>query len=638
MDDFVIESLENIKQTWLHEHQETLDSLPETIADSWRRSLAFGVDPSSARLPPIADWIDGYAAGGQDPLAERGAADFARSLDELCAESRIAFAFANRSLRVVRMIGHPNVLKRLAERNIDRGASLSERSAGTNALSLSPFLNVRTFLKPGEHFSKAFEGFATAANAPSPRSSVRTMALVPDKLDAEALLPLVKLVLDACDVAFEARQTGAAGLIGNAFFGELLEEHRTSCMVADAEGRVVSLSEGFASAVGGRCALEKGADASGFVRALEPMPAARRDRAGRERMIGMLRTGSREYVARRYEAASAAGETVYTLQEAPRVGVPAHMASASPASLRGTGKRVAELRQTVERAARTGASVLVCGEPGTEKALIARIIHNLSAPDGPFVHLDCASVEHEGLARAIFGSEAQGCEEPGALERARGGTLYLSSIERIPSSVQARLADALTNSMFAHAEGFEQHPLEARLIASSHADLSQLARQELFRADLLYLLDVVRIESIPLRERSDDFEDVLAPLLEDAAEQTGRKALSFTEEALRALREYPWPGNLHELRNVLAKLHFDVRGESVTPRDLPAGIVACAPPETRRTPTRRPSNQNARSQEEATLRSVLDKIGDNKTECARVLGISRQTLYNRMRKYGIVDE
>src|SRR5918999_2918296 len=294
-----------------------------------------------------------------------------------------------------------------------------------------------------------------------------------------------------------------------------------------------------------------------------------------------------------------------------------------------------ETLRVASRVAATDANVLVTGESGAGKDAVALFVHAMSRRAmGPFVKIDCAALPGELLEAELFGFERgafTGATQarPGRLEAAHGGTLALDEIAHLPRDAQAKLLRVIERREFERLGGRRTVRVDARLLALTNVDLDDAVRRRAFREDLFYRLNVVRIHVPPLRERREDVEALAAHFLEAYAAKHGRPARRFDNAALAALGLYDFPGNVRELANVVERAVIVSDGREVTAKDLPEAVLAAATLGARR--ERRPTLAEL---EADYIREVLAASRGNKSEAARVLGISRKNLYERLAREG----
>jgi transcriptional regulator with PAS, ATPase and Fis domain len=286
------------------------------------------------------------------------------------------------------------------------------------------------------------------------------------------------------------------------------------------------------------------------------------------------------------------------------------------------------------RAAATDANLLVTGESGAGKDELARHVHSLSPrAAGPFVKIDCAAL-HSGLLEAeLFGFErgaftGANAAKPGRLEAAHKGTLVLDEVAHLGVDAQAKLLRVIERKEFVRLGGRRTVRVDARLLALTNVDLDDAVRRRAFREDLFYRLNVVRIHVPPLRERREDVEALAAQFLEMFAAKHGRPARRLGTDATAVLADYDFPGNVRELANVVERAVIVAAGAQVTAADLPEAVRAAARERGRR--ARRPTLAEVEAE---YVCAVLAEARGNKSEAARVLGISRKNLYEKLARY-----
>ena len=294
-----------------------------------------------------------------------------------------------------------------------------------------------------------------------------------------------------------------------------------------------------------------------------------------------------------------------------------------------------EAARLAGRVAATDANVLVTGESGAGKDALALYLHAQSPRGaGPFVRIDCAALPAELLEAELFGYERGAftgatAAKPGRLEAAHKGTLVLDEIAHLPRDAQAKLLRVIERREFERLGGRRTVRVDARLLALTNVDLDDAVRRRAFREDLFYRLNVVRIHVPPLRERREDLGPLAEKFLSAYAAKHGRPARRFDAGALAALGLYDFPGNVRELANVVERAVIVSDGREVTAQELPEAVLAAATLGMRR--VRPPTLAEL---EADYIREVLAASRGNKSEAARVLGISRKNLYERLAREG----
>lgn len=293
----------------------------------------------------------------------------------------------------------------------------------------------------------------------------------------------------------------------------------------------------------------------------------------------------------------------------------------------------------IERAAASDAPVLLTGQSGTGKELAARAIHDLGRRrGGPFMQLNCGALSENLLESELFG-HAKGAftgahrHRQGRFEAADGGDLFLDEIGDAPSAIQVKLLRVLETKSFERVGETRSVRVDVRVVAATNRDLAKLVAEGRFREDLFFRVNVIPVHLPSLRERLEDLPALVEHFLRRLAGPVGRAVPSVSPEAMRLLLAHPWPGNVRELKSALEYAFVVTDAGPIEPRHLPPSLsrqAAAAPV----CPSPEPENiagDDARGQLVAALR----RAGGNRSEAARLLGVSRGTILNRMRKYGV---
>ncbi|MBX3188310.1 MAG: sigma-54-dependent Fis family transcriptional regulator [Labilithrix sp.] len=299
-------------------------------------------------------------------------------------------------------------------------------------------------------------------------------------------------------------------------------------------------------------------------------------------------------------------------------------------------RKVADL---IERVGDSDASVLIHGETGTGKELVARAVHQRSRRrEGPFVAINCAAVPHSLLESELFG-HARGAftdakaQRTGLFVQAQGGTLFLDEIGELPLDVQPKLLRALQERKVRPVGDNREIPFDARIVAATNRDLENEVREKRFREDLYYRINVVKIEVPPLRARGADTLHLAQHFLEQFAERSGKPTLRLSERAAERLMAYEWPGNVRELENTIEHAVALARFDQITVEDLPEklrGYLAGSFVATANDPTEIVTMEEL---ERRYLLRVFKLVGNNKSRAAEVLGIDRRTMYRKLERY-----
>jgi two-component system, NtrC family, response regulator AtoC len=373
--------------------------------------------------------------------------------------------------------------------------------------------------------------------------------------------------------------------------------------------------------------------------------------------IAALRAGAAAFVAKPFDtaelllavqngvaAAEASGEapspaSVIVLPSQPIEGTP--MLGDSPA--------ISEVQSLIRRAATSNATVLIRGESGAGKEVIARRIHELGPRSrAPFVKVHCAALPEALLESELFGHEkgaftGANSRKPGRLEIADGGTLFLDEIGDITASTQVKLLRVLQDKQYERVGGTRTIQADVRFIAATHRPLEDMIRRGEFREDLYYRLNVIPIVAPPLRSRPDDIAMLVRHFCAAFGAQNGRPHIHVTPEAMTLLRVQPWPGNVRQLQNFIERLvvfaETDEIGFPTVHTELGSTVSAAVStgnaPELNFAISVLELDEVVRRAERKALEKALQKAGGNRTIAARILGVSRRTLYNKLEEHGI---
>ena len=300
----------------------------------------------------------------------------------------------------------------------------------------------------------------------------------------------------------------------------------------------------------------------------------------------------------------------------------------------GTSPAMAEVLDKVRQVADSRANVLVEGESGTGKEMVARAIHGLSSRrQGPFVAVHCAALSPQLLESELFGHEKgafTGAVERriGRFEQADGGTLFLDEIGEIDAATQVKLLRALGERTLERVGGNKTIEVDVRLVAATHRNLEAMVREGKFREDLYFRIRVVQIALPPLRERPEDIPILAEHFRQEYARENAKGDLQISPQAMQALQGYRWPGNVRELRTAIEHGVVLARGKEIEAKDLPNAVRDGGRRD--EIPTGRGGTLQLEVLEKQAIESALRKTGDNITEAAKLLGISRRTLHRKL--------
>jgi DNA-binding NtrC family response regulator len=304
--------------------------------------------------------------------------------------------------------------------------------------------------------------------------------------------------------------------------------------------------------------------------------------------------------------------------------------------------KMQEVLATVDRVAPTNSTVLLGGESGVGKDLIARAIHEKSRrAAGPFIKINSTAIPENLLESELFGYEKGAftgatASKPGKFELADKGTLFLDEIGDVPPATQVKLLRVLQEREFERLGGTRTVKVDVRLIAATNRDLREALEQGTFREDLYYRLNVVPIDIAPLRQRKEDIPDLVNLFISSFAGDSGKPVEGITPEAMQILVNYHWPGNVRELQNIIERACALAKGTVLKVEDIRLDVRPARA--ANETGNFLPEGMTLEQWEDEMIRESLRRANGNKSQAARLLGLSRNALRYRLSKIGIADE
>ncbi len=355
--------------------------------------------------------------------------------------------------------------------------------------------------------------------------------------------------------------------------------------------------------------------------------------------VEAMKQGAADYVAKPVHHDILLEKIRAAILPRPSVQVPAAppaeaAAEAEPARyLEGTSEAARELYRYVALVAPTPMSVLITGASGTGKEYVARRIHSLSRRAGkPFVAIDCGAMLKDLAASAFFG-HVKGAftgavaDQTGAFEEANGGTLFLDEVGNLSYDVQVQLLRALQERRIRPVGGTREVEVDIRLVCATNEDLPRAIRNGEFREDLYHRINEFTLRMPPLCERGADILQFAEFFLQQANADLERHIVGFEPGAARAMMNYSWPGNLREMKNLIKRATLLAKGDLISEADLGPSLQQAPQPES--------MALHSEADEAGRIRRALQAAGGNKSQAARLLGVDRKTLYNKMKLYGL---
>jgi len=298
---------------------------------------------------------------------------------------------------------------------------------------------------------------------------------------------------------------------------------------------------------------------------------------------------------------------------------------------------VTALLSQIDTIAKSQASVFITGESGTGKEVIARLVHCRSERfKEPSIAVNCAALPKDVIENELFGHEREAftgatSRRTGCFEHANGGTLFLDEIAEMPPQVQAKLLRAVELQCFRRLGGHEDIHVDVRIIAATNKNVASAIKNGELREDLYYRMSVFEISLPPLRERKEDIPLLLDHFLNVFSEKYQKPRKRFSDETMEALMSFDWPGNVRELKNLVEGLVLVCAGGVIVPTYLPTKILARDGHQS--TDICIPVGTSLREAQRLIIKETLASVGDNKSRAARILGLSRKCLYDKLRQF-----
>jgi two-component system response regulator AtoC len=289
------------------------------------------------------------------------------------------------------------------------------------------------------------------------------------------------------------------------------------------------------------------------------------------------------------------------------------------------------LLESVQKISRSNLPVLISGESGVGKELIARAIHgDSSRSSGPFIPINCSAIPENMLESELFGHEKGAftgahVRKPGLLEVAHQGVLFLDEVSEMIPTLQSKLLRAIETGSFFKVGGTRETKVDTRFLAATNRNLQEEVEKGRFRMDLFFRMSALTVAIPPLRERREDIALLVEHFLQENSEFEKKR---FSPEALKVLEKYSWPGNVRELKNIVHRTLLLTDQEVVEPVDLPPGLLA----------DQRPAGKRLEDVEKEHILRVLKETGGRRGQAAEILGMDPKTLYRKMLSYGLRDE
>lgn len=632
--------------SWFIERGELLPGVPSNVAMAWQRCRQLGVDALMAHCRRLSREEIAARREASRMLIEVSC-PFLKTLQQVIDDSAFVVGLADSEGVLLEVLGN----KASAEQ-FCTGAVWTEQSTGNTAIVSALASGQPAQVVGYEHYCKAFHPWGCSA-APVLGPDGRVIGVLAVSGPVSGVHPHTLGMVVAAARAVEgqlAQHIATEQLRAQHRYQEAIIESITDGFLAiDQAGRITYLNAagGMILGVDHKKVLGKFVgDIVDFKPVVLTVLETGQGFVDKEFMI-KTRDGMKHFIKTAVPIRDESGRVVGvvdTFREIKRVRKMVNEMIGAQAKftfddILGTSRELMECVWLAKVAARSESTVLILGETGTGKELFAQAIHNASARrEGPFVALNCASIPKELMESELFGYEGgaftgavQG-GRPGKFELASGGTIFLDEIGDMPLDMQAKLLRVLQERRILRIGGSHYIDCDARVIAATNKDLAKLVEEGQFRRDLYYRLNVITIELPPLRCRGADIDLLLRYFVERVANRLGRRPCRFSEEAMHILRSYQWPGNVRELENFVERALSVADGQELGARDVLKHLPGCKGKGATTT-----NGFRLRDLEKEAISKAVKAAEGNISLAARLLGVSRNTLYNKMKKYSLTS-
>lgn len=641
----------NIKQVWKQfvlsgKIQEGL--VRTVIAESWVRSREAGVNHLDGCCLDLLSREEVQALREERQQLLDIARPIMDTLFKCVQGSGFVVVLITETGRILETIGDPDILEMAGTLNFLPGANWSEESVGTNAIGTSLAIGSAIQVSGAEHYCSKHHAW-TCSGAPIHDPSGKiigclNMSGTQDRVHSHTLGMIVAAVgaIENQLRKEEAQQRlAAAHKHLTAVVGSISE----GLLSVDSEARITHVNSAAAKIIGmlpselvGKPVLEVFGESRQIRKVLETGQSCLEEELVMDAPRGRIHC---TFTATAITDEARTVGAVVTLREIKQVHQIVNQMAGAQARFRfgdiiGESPQISDVIRKAKMAAQSPSTVLFMGESGTGKEVFAQAIHNASARrNGPFVAVNCAAMPRELIQSELFGycegafTGARRGGRPGKFELASGGTLFLDEVGDMPLDMQVNLLRVLQEKNVVRVGGDKAIPVDVRVIAATNKNLFKEVEKGNFRQDLFYRLNVFTVNIPPLREREGDRRSLTQHFVQKLSLKLGKEISRIQPEVYEQVEVYHWPGNVRELENVLEQAINLVEGDTLFTEHLPAHInpgPVCAKMER--------GIISLAALERRAIEDALEKFAGNVSRAAQALGIGRNTLYEKMRKYG----
>ena len=627
------------------------DTLQREIRASHQRCRDLGVNPAETRNPRQKRLTQEELTMRSEQNREFLDIAIAQieELYQFVAGLGFAVNIAEREGFILHIIGDTPILEKLAAGNCWPGYRWTERDVGTSVISLALAREIPVQINDDEHFCRRGHGHTCSA-APVFDPDNRLLGVIAMSGDASQVHPhtlgMVITAARAIENQLRIQKASKELVLRNNYMRAIIDSIDSGVMAIDKNGMINQINNQ------GRHILQWGMPLEG-----KPLSTILGNRLDLGRMMRpgfelvdqeiLIHSPTRDvhllYTAKPiFDQTEQMQGIIIVFNEIHRIRKLVNEMAGTQArftfeDIIGVSSTIQEVKRMAMIAALGNSTVLLLGETGTGKELFAQAIHNHSGRRRhPFLAINCGAIPRELLESELFGyadgafTGARKGGRPGKFELANGGTVLLDEIGDMPADMQVKMLRVLQTGEVHRIGGHKSMSVDVRIIAATHAKLQEKVDQKNFREDLFYRLNVLPIVIPPLRLRGEDIIPLARHILYRCSQSLNKPGLTFTTVAEQALLAYSWPGNIRELENVVERAVNMTAGDRIEPSSLGISVA------TRNMTVKMPRRTHLEEVEKETIADIIAEMGYNLSKAARTLGISRATLYNKIKKYGLV--
>ncbi|HWR39463.1 MAG TPA: sigma 54-interacting transcriptional regulator [Patescibacteria group bacterium] len=624
------------------------------VTQSWLRCKAHGLNPRLCNKTSVVDRYELESRLQQNAALMAVVLPIMKELQAFVKDSGFMTLFADRDGVILEIMSDENLKEAGKERNLVIGGVWREKEAGTAGIGLAIVLAQPVQIVGAEHYHQA-DHEMTCSSAPIFDPGGQLLGILNmsglTRLTHSHTLGMVAAAAKAISNQLRIAEDHRQIWLSNQYLKTVIESIADGVVAIDAGGHILEINSEAAKILAISTAGARGKTIQELLDG-QPLLAKVATRGktvtDREIFIDTRRGRIHCHITAQpivLEDDKVAG-AVATLKGIKKLHKVVNQISGAEArfvfsDIVGQSPVMLRTIHLAQVAARSMSTVLIQGESGTGKELFAQAIHTASSPGQPFVAINCAAIPETLIESELFGYEggaftgASRNGRPGKFELANGGTIFLDEIGEMPLNIQAVLLRVLQERCIQRIGGVRSIPVNVRILAATNKNLALEARQGNFRQDLYYRLNIFKIDVPPLRARIDDIALLVDHFVSCMAVRYNKSVRGVSQPVLKKLQEYSWPGNIRQLENVLERALNFADGPLIEEQHLPDFLQE----EIDHSPSRpdtRPTTMNLDSCEQRLINDALRQTGERQ-KAAELLGISRSTLYRRLKKYGMED-